>query len=128
MTEHVQAPCVHTVLDGDIHEAVIMDFTRAGADAYFELFRQLDEAALPGVTTLILMDASRGMLPVTYTFSKFLNSSVGGRKNEFKIASLLNAGVMTGVLNNMMRIFPRANMRLFMPDKREAAIEWLKKS
>jgi hypothetical protein len=119
----IKSGCEYRVLDNGIHEVVLTDFSRAGADAYYMVMRQINDNLPPGETALVLVDARQGMMPINYTFGRFRDGTHWSE--NFRVATLLQSGVMNNVIGNMMRMFPRIGLRLFTPDKRETAIDWL---
>jgi hypothetical protein len=124
MAESTETRCEYRMREDGIHEIVLLDFSRAGADAFFEAMRQINISE--NIHAPLLIDSSRGTPPINYTFSRFRKSTLNNRVS--RTAILAQSHLIIGILSGMVRIFPRVNVRIFSPDERENAIRWLQEN
>src|SRR5687767_5754119 len=125
MSTPVQTRSEYNVLEGGIHEFIVYDFSRAGADEFLALMHQIVATLPPDDTSSLLIDSSRGTLPINYTFTRVRQLGVRTLRDNSSIAVLVQPGVMTGMFSHLLRMLPRLNLRLFTPDKRAEALGWL---
>ena len=124
MSESLQT-LIHTFENG-IHEFVVHDFTRTGADEFVAAIVAMNHSAEAGLP--ILMDSSRGTLPVGYLVARFrvLYPDNPKPQQPFKIAILHQPSVITSMMSGMMRAFSYTRVRLFKEHERAIALDWLR--
>jgi hypothetical protein len=118
--------CEHRVLDGGIHEFVMLEFSRAGVDAFLDMVNDFTHSSDFGAPFLV--DSSAGDQPVQYLFSRLqvMYRTTPKAPQPYKIALLHKPSLTSSLLQGLMRIFPQARLRLFHAHEREAALAWLR--
>jgi hypothetical protein len=118
--------CEYRVLETGVHEFVMLEFSRAGVDAFVAAIERMNAAIPPELPRPILVDSGRGVQPLSYLFTRLrmVSTGVSGQPGS-RLALLLQPGMMVSIVGGMMRIFPQLSVRFFRPDEREAALEWL---
>jgi hypothetical protein len=125
MTESTGTLCEYRVLENDIHEFVMLDFSRAGVDAFIEALKHMNSTPLSGHYRPILVDSGGGVQPMNYMFQRLRTLPTAPARHHFKVAMLLQPGIVGSIVGTMVRVFPRLNVRLFLPHERQAAMDWL---
>src|SRR5690349_20300471 len=120
----IKTECEYRVLDNGIHEFVMTDFSRAGVDAFIEALKHMNTIPLSGVYRPVLVDSGGGVQPMSYMFTRLRTLPPAPARSRFKVALLLQSGMVGSIVGTMVRVFPRLNVRLFLPDERETAIDW----
>jgi hypothetical protein len=126
MSTPVQTRCEYKVLEDGIHEVIVYDFSRAGADEFLKVLEQIRLDLGAEDVSSVIIDSSRGTLPINYTFTRVRQMGVRTWRDGSKIAVLAQSGVMIGMFSHLLRMLPRLNLRLFTQDKRQAALDWLR--
>lgn len=126
LQEATKTRCTYRLLDNGIHEFVMLEFSRAGVDAFIAAIGEMNAVVPLGTSRLLLVDSSGGIQPLSYLFSR-LRSTLQTRADEIPspLALILSSYLMAGMIGGMMRIFPQLNLRIFRPDQRQAALDWL---
>jgi hypothetical protein len=116
--------CQHTFEDG-IHYFTVFDFSRAGTEDFINAI--LAMYVSPDVGKPVLVDSSRGGMPVGYMIRRFRELYQSTPKPPpFKIAVLHQPSMIIGMIEGMTRLFTRTRVRLFKANEREAALAWLR--
>jgi hypothetical protein len=128
MLQHKETLCEYNTLDHGIHEFIVMDFSRAGADALIERIQQIKSTLPSDDVSSMLIDSSGGTLPINYAFSRVRQIGVRSWRDDSRVAVIAQSTSLFDMLSNLLRILPRLKLRLFTPDKRQAALDWLRSS
>jgi hypothetical protein len=126
MSESIQSRCEYHVLENGIHEFVMLEFSRAGVDAFIDAIDRMNMMIAPGIPRPVLVDSSGGIQPLNYLFSRLRRAVIRkpGEQSS-RLALILPSSRMAGMIGGMMRIFPNLNLRIFLPEDRETAARWL---
>jgi hypothetical protein len=113
-------------LDDQIHEFVVLDFTRAGVDDFVE--RVAEVMLSPRAGAPFLVDSQRGTLPLSYMITRFraLNRTTPKPEKPFKIAIIQQSGFLSAIVQTIVSAFPQARLQFFNASQRDAALVWLK--
>jgi hypothetical protein len=128
MLQHTDTLCEYNTLEHGIHEFIVRDFSRAGADALIERIQQVQSALPSEDAASMLIDSSRGTLPINYAFSRVRQVGVSSMRDDTRVAVIAQSTSLFDMLSNLLRMLPRLKLRLFTPDKRQAALDWLRSS
>jgi hypothetical protein len=123
--ERVQR-CQHTLEDG-IHYFTVFDYSRAGTDDFINAV--LAMYVSPDVGMPVMVDSSRGTLPLGYMVGRFrdLYRNTPKPQKSFKIAVLYQPAMIVGMVDGMIRLFSYTQVRLFKGQERDKALDWLRK-
>ncbi len=122
--------CIYRIHENGIHEFIILDFTRAGVDAFVKALEAMYEVAPAGIPRPVLIDTSRGLSPLSYVFSKVPPAIRwdSNKSPESPIAILTSNNIVSGMISEMGRRFLRMNLRLFTEHQYDEAVKWLVKT
>jgi hypothetical protein len=121
------ARCLHNILDDGVHEFVMLEFSRAGVDAFAAALQEMNASLPPGTLAPVLVDSSQGTQPVSYMFTRMreLNKVAPKSKTRSRVALLHKPGIIATITDGMMGIFPQVRVRIFSPEHRDVALQWL---
>lgn len=130
MSTPVQPRCLHHVHENGIHEFVMLEFSRAGVDAFAEKIQAMNAMLPPGTSAPVLVDSSQGTQPVNYMFTRMreLNRTAPKPAKRSRVALLHKPGIIATIVDGMMGVFPQVRVRIFRPEDRETAIRWLQEN
>ncbi len=121
--------CSYRFLDNRIHEFVMKESSRAAVD---DFIKALDYITLNTTQREIpipsLMDSSVGVQPIRYIFGRlkdYMSKNSNTTRQSTKFALILPESVLTRSVGGMMSMFPSLKTRLFTPEERDKAVEWL---
>jgi hypothetical protein len=123
------ASCQYRELEGEIHEFVMLDSTRASVDEFVEQMEQLQAANDASDATLrVIVDmAISGMPPIRYGFARVGELLRAEDRPPSRTAFILDNQLIATLLEGFGRVFrtERDKVRYFSPDQREQIIAWL---
>jgi hypothetical protein len=127
MSEYLQTRCDYQVHENGIHEFVMLEFSRAGVDAFGEKLHVMNATLPPGTNAPVLVDSSRGTQPIRYMFNQMreLNRTAPKASARSRVALIHKPGVIATMVDGMMGIFPQVRVRIFSPEERDTALRWL---
>lgn len=128
MSQQTHDLCEYVVHENGIHEFIMLDFSRAGVDAFAEKINLMTATALPSsVSAPLLIDSSRGTQPLNYLVKRMreIQQAYPQPDERGKIAMLHQPNIMVAIVNGMAQVFPKVQVRFFRPDEREQAVRWL---
>lgn len=128
MTQTTEQLCQHHILENNIHEFVILDYSHKGADAFVTEFMKMIAQNKQDQVSLVLADSSRGSLPLKYVFDRMrtIYTTLPKSARKSRVALIHRPDIILGLVGGLVRGFPQSNLQIFKPDEREAALRWLR--
>ncbi len=118
--------CQYTILENGVHEFIMMEFSRSGVDAFIEALREMYSRVPYGISRPILVDSSKGLQPISYLFAELRTViRLQPGENPSKVSVIMPSGIIAGIVAELVRIFPHLHVRIFKPEERRQAFEWL---
>lgn len=121
--------CSYRLLENRIHEFVMHESSRAAVDDFIKILNEIARSTPPETEPLpSLMDSAVGVQPIRYIFGRLKdyirdNPNTAGQSSKF--ALILPESVLTRSVGGMMSMFSALKTRLFTPEERQKAIDWL---
>ncbi len=116
----------YAIHENGIHEFILQDFTRAGVNIFVQSIEMMYHRLPDDRSSAVLIDSSAGVLPLNYLFSQ-LPSAV---KTDWitrtaRIAVISPGGAVANIIGEMSKHFLQLNLKMFTPQQRRQAIDWL---
>lgn len=117
--------CIYLRHEGDIHEFILQDSSRAAFEDYMTLFEQIYEDDRQAHRFMV--DLSAGLPSMTYAFNRMKQFMRRADDRPRRVALMHNAHVLLTVAQSFVQLLgSSATIRFFNIIEREEALSWLR--